>query len=93
MKSGQSLLFFCSVLAGLVLLCICFPHDGLPLAGNTRLRFPTLKEAMEKTNGSHRQEEEEEADTVQEAPEQPDLSPEELLQMRQDALNAQQIGC
>lgn len=91
MKSGQSLLFFCSVLAGLVLLCICFPHDGLPLAGNTRLRFPTLKEAMEKTNGSHRQEEEEEADTVQEAPEQPDLSPEELLQMRQDALNAQQI--
>lgn len=84
MNARQSLLFFFCVLAGLILLCICFPSDGLPLGGDLRLRFPSLTAVM---GEEQKQEEivEEETDTM------PDLTPEELLQMRQDALNAQQI--
>ena len=86
MNSRQSLLFFFSVLAGLVLLCLCFPSDGLPLGGGLRLRFPSLTEVMGQGTGDNNQEEVyEEEDTL------PDLTPEELLQMRQDALNAQKI--
>jgi lysophospholipase L1-like esterase len=86
MNSRQSLLFFCSVLAGLAMLCICFPSEGLPLGGGFRLRFPNLREVMEQGAGSKGQEGVfEEEDTL------PDLTPEELLQMRQDALNAKQI--
>lgn len=86
MNARQSLLFFCSVLAGLVLLCIFFPSDGLPLGGGIRLRFPHLTEIMGQEAEDKEQEEVyEEADTM------PDLTAEELLQMRQDALNAQQI--
>ena len=86
MNSRQSLLFFCSVLAGLALLCICFPSEGLPLGGDFHLRFPNLTEVMGQGAGSKEQEEfYEEEDTL------PDLTPEELLQMRQDALNAKQI--
>ena len=86
MNSRQSLLFFFSVLAGLVLLCLCFPSDGLPLGGGLCLRFPSLTEVMGQSAGSKEQEEVyEEEDTL------PDLTPEELLQMRQDALNAKQI--
>jgi len=91
MKSGQSLLFFCSVLAGLVLLCVCFPSDGLPLVGNTRLRFPSLTEVLDKGSDCGEEGWEEETDSLDEAPETPDLTPEELLQMRQKALNAKQI--
>lgn len=86
MNSRQSLLFFCSVLAGLALLCVCYPSDGLPLGGGIRLRFPSLTEVMGQGAGSKEQEEVyEEEDSL------PDLTPEELLQMRQDALNAKQI--
>ena len=86
MNSRQSLLFFFSVLAGLVLLCLCFPSDGLPLGGGLRLRFPSLTEIVGQGTGDNNQEEVyEEEDTL------PDLTPEELLQMRQDALNAQKI--
>lgn len=86
MNSRQSLLFFCSVLAGLALLCICFPSEGFPLGWGLRLRFPNLTEVMGQGTGSKEQEEiYEEEDTL------PDLTPEELLQMRQDALNAQQM--
>ena len=48
-----------------------------------RLRFPSLKEVM----GGKAEPEEtcEDVDTL------PDLTPEELLQMRQDALNARKI--
>ena len=73
-------------MAGLALLCICFPSDGLPLGSGFCLRFPNLTEVMGQGAGSKEQEEiYEEKDTL------PDLTPEELLQMRQDALNAQQI--
>ena len=86
MNSRQSLLFFCSVMAGLALLCICFPSDGLPLGSGFCLRFPNLTEVMGQGAGSKEQEEiYEEKDTL------PDLTPEKLLQMRQDALNAKQI--
>ena len=83
MNARKSLLFFCSILAGLVLLSVCFPSDGLPLGGDMRLRFPSLMEVM----GGKAEPEEtcEEVDTL------PDLTPEELLQMRQDALNARKI--
>ena len=46
MNARKSLLFFCSILAGLVLLSVCFPSDGLPLGGDMRLRFPSLMEVM-----------------------------------------------
>ena len=48
MNSRQSLLFFCSVLAGLALLSITFPSDGLMLGGGFRVRFPSLTEVMGK---------------------------------------------
>lgn len=83
MKPRQLVLFFFSVLAGLALLCVCFPPDGFPLGGGIQLRFPSLTEVM----GGHTEPEEiyEEEDTLL------DLTPEELLQMRQEALNAKQI--
>ncbi len=98
MNSRQSLLFFCGVLAGLVLLSISFPSDGLELAGDYRMRFPGLNEAMGKPLADSPLNEEDEEDALfvedieEPEPEQePDLTPEELLQMRQDALNAQKI--
>ena len=87
MNIRQLVLFFFSVLAGLVLLCICFPSDGVPLGGGLRLRFPSLTEVMGKTTSNCSVEED--VDSVSD--ELSDLSPEELLQMRQDALNAKQI--
>lgn len=78
MNPRKSLLFFCSVLAGLVLLCFCFPSEGISLGGDYCLRFPKLTEVMEKESASSNSDE-------------PVLSPEELLQMRQDALNTQKI--
>lgn len=85
MNAYKSLLFFCSIVAGLVLLCVCFPADGIALGEEIFLRFPTLAEAM-----GHSEEEEEyvaqeEVDTL------PTLTPEELLQMRQDSLSNMQI--
>lgn len=88
MNARHSLLFFCSVLAGLVLLCICFPSDGLLLLGGYRLHFPSLTEVMEKTQSGASYIEEDTDSITQELQ---DLTPEELLQMRQDALNAQKI--
>lgn len=86
MNSRQLVLFFFSVLAGLVLLSVCFPSDGFLLGWGIRLRFPSLTEVMEQGAGNKLQEEfYEEEDTLS------DLTPEELLQMRQDELNAQQI--
>ena len=84
MNARKSLLFFCSILAGLALLCVCFPADGLPLIGGIRLRFPALAEVM---GQPERQEDAifEEADTL------PPLTPEELLQMRQDSLAGVQM--
>lgn len=87
MNARKSLLFFFSVLAGLVLLCICFPSDGLTLGGDFRLRFPSLTEVM----GQGAEDEEQGALFVEEADTLPDLTPEELLQMRQEALNTQKI--
>ena len=78
MNARKSLLFFCSVLAGLVLLCICFPSEGIPLGRDFRLYFPNLTEVMTKDSTSLKSDE-------------PVLSPEELLQMRQEALNTQKI--
>ena len=92
MNSRQSLLFFCSVLAGLALLCVCFPSNGLPLfEGGIRLRMPSLTEVMghKARNTEPREIFIEEEDTIPE--ETPDLTPEELLQQRQDALNTQKI--
>lgn len=86
MNSRQSLLFFFSVLAGLVLLCVCFPSDGLPLGWGIRLRFPSLTEVM----GDSPERNDSKGEDVESA-EELSLSPEELLQMRQDELNAQQI--
>ena len=96
MNSRQSLLFFCSVLAGLALLSITFPSDGLMLGGGFRVRFPSLTEVMGKPlTQSPLEGEEDEESLSEEDLEEPDLTneltPEELLQMRQDALNAQQI--
>ena len=99
MNFRQSLLFFFSVLAGLALLCICFPSDGLKLfEGAVRLRFPSLTEVMEKRDAHHASTSTEwlsETDTTEQealaVEETRDLSPEELLQMRQDALNAKQM--
>ena len=84
MNARKSLLFFCSILAGLALLCVCFPSDGLPLVGGIRLRFPALAEVMGKT-------EEQEVAIFEEADTLPPLTPEELLQMRQDSLNDMQM--
>lgn len=84
MNAYKSLLFFCSILAGLALLCTCFPSAGLPLGESIRLRFPALAEVM----GGDKEEAYtayEEVDTL------PPLTPEELLQMRQDSLNNMQI--
>lgn len=83
MNARQSLLFLCCVLAGLALLCFCLP-SGLPIIGGIRLRLPSLAEVM----GGEAVPEEipvEQEDTLS------DLTPEELLQMRQDALNARQM--
>lgn len=96
MKSHQSLIFFCCVLAGLALLSFSFPSDGLELAEGYRLRFPGLSEVMGKPLPDPSMNEEEEADAlfveeIEEPEPEPDLTPEELLQMRQDALNAQKI--
>lgn len=98
MNARQSLLFFCSVLAGLVLLCICFPSDGLPLGGSLRLRFPSLASVMEHGSGSKGkanglwEEMAEDADSASALSLTPcTLSPEELLQQRQEALNAEKI--
>ena len=84
MNARHSLLFFCSILAGLALLCLCFPPDGLQLGGGIRLRFPSLAEALG-------QQKEEEAPVFEEADTLPPLTPEELLQMRQDSLSAVQM--
>ena len=84
MNARNSLLFFCSILAGLALLCVCFPSDGLSLGGGIRLRFPALAEVMGKS-------EEKQEVVIEEADTLPPLSPEELLEMRQEALNAQKI--
>ena len=100
MNSRQSLLFFCSVLAGLALLSITFPSDGLVFGGGFRMRFPSLTEVMDKNYTQYDLEEEEEdeeeegsstEETVEEPEQTNDLTPEELLQMRQDELKAQQI--
>ncbi len=90
MNTRQSLFFFCGVLAGLLLLCVCFPSDGLPLGWGMRLRFPSLTEVMGNPQASSNSfvVDEVEMDSVSE--DEP-LSPEDLLQMRQDALNAKQI--
>lgn len=85
MNARGALLFFCGVLAGLALLCVCIPPDGLPLGWGLRLRFPGLAEVMGGETESEAEVPAEEADTL------PDLTPEELLQMRQDALNARQM--
>ena len=66
MNARKSLLFFCSVLAGLVLLCICFPSEGIPLGRDFRLYFPNLTEVMTKDSASIESDE-------------PVLSPEELM--------------
>lgn len=84
MNARKSLLFFLGVLAGLVLLSMCFPSDGIGLTDGMRLRFPSLAEVM----GQKAPEDEivpEELDTL------PELTPEELLEMRQQSLNAQKI--
>ena len=94
MNTRQLVLFFFSVLAGLVLLCVCFPSDGLPVGGGIRLRFPSLTEVMGKTSSSFSSNEEDDEVSPEEDSEEDtlsDLTPEELLQMRQDALNAKQI--
>ncbi len=85
MNTRQSLLFFSGVMAGLALLCTCFPSDGLPLGWGLRLRLPSLTEVMGGAAESEAEVVAEEADTL------PDLTPEELLQLRQDELNAQQM--
>ena len=72
-------------MAGLALLCTCFPSDGLPLGWGLRLRLPSLTEVMGGAAESEAEVVAEEADTL------PDLTPEELLQLRQDELNAQQM--
>ena len=86
MNARKSLLFFCSILAGLALLCVCFPAEGLPLIGGIRLRFPALAEVM---GQPERQEDAifEEADTL------PPLTPEELLQMQRlyEAVNGEEV--
>lgn len=92
MNTRQLVLFFFSILAGLILLCVCFPSDGLPLVGGIRLRFPSLTEVMGKPlSQSPLEGEEDEVSSSEEDLEESDLTPEELLQMRQDELNAQQI--
>lgn len=85
MNTRQLVLLFFSVLAGLILLSVCFPSDGLSLAGSIRLRFPSMAEVMGKST-SFSSAEGEFSDSLC-----LNLSPEELLQMRQDELNAQQI--
>lgn len=85
MNAYKALLFFCSILAGLVLLCVCFPSDGIALGERICLRFPGLAEAMGHS------EEEEEYVTNEEVDTLPAITPEELLQMRQDSLSNMQI--
>ncbi len=76
MKSYKTLLFIVCLLLGLALLASLFPRDGLRV-GDVLLEFPSLSSVL----GDEEEEEVEvaEVDT---------LSPEELMQMRLEALQA-----
>ena len=77
MKSYRTLLFLLAVAIGLVLMALWFPAEGIYI-NKVALRFPSLGEALGVK-----------ADTlVADENEEPVLSPEELLEMRLEALRA-----
>ena len=76
MKISKILLFMVSVLAGLALICVVMPSEGIP-CGSTRLEFPTLAEVLEVP---------EEQDTVVE-----EVSPEELMAQRLSDLQGARV--
>ncbi len=83
MNAHRSLLFFCGVLAGLALLCFCFPSKGLPLYGNWRVQLPALADVLSTDVEAEWQEEE--TDIL------PEMTPEELLEVRRNALAAERM--
>lgn len=83
MNAHRSLFFFCGVFAGLALLCLCFPSKGLPLYGNLRMQLPALADVLRAD--AETEQTEEEADLL------PELTPEELLEVRRNALNAERM--
>lgn len=78
MKPRYIVLFIVCLLVGLTLLCMFFPSGGIRL-GETTLRFPTLKEALDIP--------EEPADTDTVAI----LSPEEIMEQRLAALKTEKM--
>jgi len=82
MKPYKTALFILSVMAALALLALSFPREGLPFFG-AQMEFPSLDEALGKeTEDSLFVEEEEVEDTL------PELTPEELMDLRMQALQA-----
>ena len=76
MKISKILLFMVSVLAGLALICVVMPSEGIP-CGSTRLEFPPLAEVLAVP---------EEQDTVVE-----EVSPEELMAQRLSDLQGARV--
>ena len=77
MKSYKILLFFFSLIVGLVLLTLCFPPEGIYI-NKVQLRFPSLSQVL-----GHSDE-----DDVQQEEEEITLTPEELMELRMAALHA-----
>lgn len=71
MKLYKSLLFIFSILALLTGLCLFFPKDGIQIGGIT-LHFPSLREVL--------------SVDISEEDAEPELTPEELLEIRMAAL-------
>ena len=79
MKISTIVLFIFSILGMLALLANYFPEDGIAV-GNLKMEFPTLSEVLSTEGETPQPIDTIPADT---------LSPEELLQMRMDALKAE----
>ena len=79
MKSYKTVLFIFCLLGGLALLAHFFPRDGIPFMGML-MEFPSLENVMGR--GEEEILTEEEEDTL------PELTPEELMDLRMKALEA-----
>lgn len=76
MKAYKTVLFIFCVLAGLAVICLFFPKEGIPV-GNIRLDFPALKDVLENKTL---------ANDKDSTSDEPVLTPEQLMQQRLEAL-------
>ena len=85
MNARKTLLFLFSVMAGLALLCYYFPTDGISLGWGINLHMPSPGEVLGAETPEEVEEEVAPEDTM------PDLTPEQLLELRQDELTAAKV--